>query len=118
MDDVCHCGLPAARRTSWSANNPGRGYMACQNSRWGGCNFFAWTEPRGCKRCLRIIPGLIRRLDDQRVEMENDREATDNEMELKNLELEKKQTQLNKIKKREMVYWLVLLAILVFYCRI
>ncbi|KAL2925405.1 Proteasome-associated ATPase [Bienertia sinuspersici] len=42
----CACGLPIARRTTWTSDNPGRELVACKfyNHETGqrGCNTFEW----------------------------------------------------------------------------
>lgn len=44
----CGCGFPAARRTSWTHENPGRKFVACKffNHETGhrGCNTFEWVD--------------------------------------------------------------------------
>lgn len=53
----CLCGLPCARRTSWTHDNPGRKFLACKfyNPETGqrGCHVFDWVdveEPTGWQR--------------------------------------------------------------------
>ena len=45
---TCGCGLPVARRTSWTHDNPGRKFVACQfsNHETGdrGYNSFDWID--------------------------------------------------------------------------
>ncbi|KAK9690172.1 hypothetical protein RND81_09G109200 [Saponaria officinalis] len=44
----CFCGVPVTYLTSWTRNNPGRGFESCRCSRHGngadGCNYFRWVE--------------------------------------------------------------------------
>ncbi|KAL2895021.1 hypothetical protein RDABS01_010930 [Bienertia sinuspersici] len=47
-DMKCGCGIPVARRTSWTHENPGRKFVACKfyNAETGqrGCNTFEWLD--------------------------------------------------------------------------
>ncbi|KAL2938979.1 Heat shock factor protein 1 [Bienertia sinuspersici] len=47
-DMNCGCGIPVARRTSWTHENPGRKFVACKfyNAETGqrGCNKFEWLD--------------------------------------------------------------------------
>ena len=41
----CHCGLPAADRTSQTPYNPGRPFYTCQAGKeGGGCEMFVWKQ--------------------------------------------------------------------------
>ncbi|KAL2932065.1 DNA topoisomerase 3-alpha [Bienertia sinuspersici] len=44
----CACGLPVARRTSWTSDNLGRKFVACKfynhETRQRGCNTFEWID--------------------------------------------------------------------------
>ncbi|XP_021715799.1 uncharacterized protein LOC110683713 [Chenopodium quinoa] len=44
----CNCGLPLARLTSWTRENPGRKFKACKfwdpNTETRGCKCFEWVD--------------------------------------------------------------------------
>ncbi|XP_010681441.1 uncharacterized protein At4g04775-like [Beta vulgaris subsp. vulgaris] len=44
----CGCGIPVARRTSWTHENPGRKFIACKfynhETEQRGCNTFEWVD--------------------------------------------------------------------------
>ncbi|KAM7501346.1 hypothetical protein LguiB_000250 [Lonicera macranthoides] len=54
----CYCCIPTIVRTSWTDNNPGRRFRACEQ---GVCGYFSWVDPPMCKRSKEIIPGLLRK---------------------------------------------------------
>ena len=46
--DLCFCGVPCAKRVSWTRENPGRRFIACKNydpnSKWRRCKKFKWID--------------------------------------------------------------------------
>ncbi|GER39719.1 GRF zinc finger containing protein, partial [Striga asiatica] len=63
MDDFCHCGKSAVKKTSWTDMNPGRRYSTCKNFlEVGGCTYRCWIDPPICARARQIIPGLVKRV--------------------------------------------------------
>ncbi|KAL7120200.1 hypothetical protein ACP275_02G108700 [Erythranthe tilingii] len=57
-------------KTSWTELNPGRRYETCQKYRKiGGCNYFIWVDPPMCERSCQIIPGLLRRINNNEKEL-------------------------------------------------
>ncbi|XP_021762064.1 uncharacterized protein LOC110726848 [Chenopodium quinoa] len=44
----CNCGLPLAKLTSWTRENPGRKFLACKfydpNTETRGCKCFEWVD--------------------------------------------------------------------------
>ncbi|CAH9069248.1 unnamed protein product [Cuscuta europaea] len=76
----CHCGHELKLLTTWSSENPGRGFFQCPNyERHGGCNFMEWFDPPMCQRAKRIIPELLKRINRQ------DEEIRSLEMKLKTI---------------------------------
>ncbi|KAI3470125.1 hypothetical protein Pfo_026788 [Paulownia fortunei] len=61
MEEICHCGRNAAKKTSWTDFNPRRRYVACEKF-WkvGGCAYFDWIDPLMCTRARQIIPELLK----------------------------------------------------------
>ncbi|KAL4562713.1 hypothetical protein LXL04_026743 [Taraxacum kok-saghyz] len=57
-----YCGRVAIVRTSWTDTNPGRRFRCCtkQVSR---CAFFSWIDPPMRARSAKIIPGLLRNIN-------------------------------------------------------
>ncbi|XP_012839459.1 PREDICTED: uncharacterized protein LOC105959844 [Erythranthe guttata] len=91
----CYCSRRTTMKTSWTELNPGRRYETCQKYREiGGCNYFAWVDPPMCERSRQIIPGLLRRINN-------------NEKELKKIE-----EQLSKKGSREKWLWMALVVAL------
>ncbi|KAI3701432.1 hypothetical protein L6452_26498 [Arctium lappa] len=56
---VCHCGLFATIRTSWTTKNPGRRFYGCPR-KVSRCDFFSWYDQQLCNRSVEVIPGLLR----------------------------------------------------------
>ena len=44
----CRCGVPFARRVSWTKENPGRRFKSCvfydPDTNWRGCKKFEWVD--------------------------------------------------------------------------
>nr|GMD37749.1 zinc finger, GRF-type [Ipomoea batatas] len=72
----CECGRQLVIRTSWTDRNPGRRFWHCSESAVSsvfgmkGCGFFDWADPPMCPRAISIIPGLLRRINRDREEIE------------------------------------------------
>lgn len=87
---ICHCGKQLNLKTAWTNDNPGRRYWECgpkkvssvycliffkKNYAWTslisfvqgmnvvGCGFIRWFDPPMCARAMKIIPGLLRRIN-------------------------------------------------------
>lgn len=45
---MCRCGIPVARKQSWTSRNPGRHFVACKfynpATRSSGCEILAWVD--------------------------------------------------------------------------
>ncbi|KAH7843116.1 hypothetical protein Vadar_012791 [Vaccinium darrowii] len=59
------CGTQKLIQTSWTDRNLGRRFISCPKN---GCDEFAWLDPPMCRRSVRIIPGLLKKVN--RLEME------------------------------------------------
>ncbi|KAK9726394.1 hypothetical protein RND81_05G212100 [Saponaria officinalis] len=63
----CFCGVPVTYLTSWTRNNPGRGFETCRWSRNGnvadGCNFFRWVDKPQTDWQKEVINDLITERD-------------------------------------------------------
>ncbi|KAL8551141.1 hypothetical protein ACS0TY_000284 [Phlomoides rotata] len=69
---TCRCKNEAIVVTSWKNGNCGRRFHGCQlYPNDGYCNFFKWIDPPMCDRAVEIIPGLLRRMNEQRAEIRN-----------------------------------------------
>ncbi|KAK9733418.1 hypothetical protein RND81_04G067100 [Saponaria officinalis] len=59
----CFCGIPVTYLTSWTQNNPGRGFESCRCSRHGngadGCNYFRWVDKAQTDWQKEVINNLI-----------------------------------------------------------
>ncbi|KAL6513934.1 hypothetical protein OROHE_019390 [Orobanche hederae] len=76
---TCFCGRVPVIVPSWKEKNVGRRFLGC--SRYpdaGYCNFFQWFDPPMCDRSLQIIPGLLRKLDEQNLKMTTLETVVDN----------------------------------------
>ncbi|KAK4415907.1 hypothetical protein Salat_2698100 [Sesamum alatum] len=66
---ICKCGQDLVVRTSWTNSNHGcrsevvRGmwYVVVENY----CGVFEWIDPPMCRRSKDVIPGLLKRLNNQ-----------------------------------------------------
>ncbi|KAL8528836.1 hypothetical protein ACS0TY_006333 [Phlomoides rotata] len=78
----CYCQREAVFATSCKDGNVGQRFYGCQkysinflcflsNSNDGYCKFFCWIDQPLCKRAKQIIPGLLKRLNEQREEIRN-----------------------------------------------
>ncbi|KAL8474227.1 hypothetical protein ACS0TY_030885 [Phlomoides rotata] len=68
----CYCQREAAVATSWKNGNVGRRFYGCQKyPNDGYCKFFRWIDDPLCERAKQIIPGLLKRLNEQREEIRN-----------------------------------------------
>ncbi|KAH7847377.1 hypothetical protein Vadar_025398 [Vaccinium darrowii] len=69
MDEgVCIlCGKVRVVQTSWTDTNPGRRFVSCSHECRAG---FKWVDPPMCHRSTQIIPGLLRRINRMRREVE------------------------------------------------
>ncbi|KAL6588035.1 hypothetical protein OROMI_001013 [Orobanche minor] len=58
--------------SSWKDNNVGRRFLGCPiYPNRGYCKFLEWIDPPLCERATQIILGLLKRLNEQRVEKKN-----------------------------------------------
>ncbi|KAI7749608.1 hypothetical protein M8C21_030121 [Ambrosia artemisiifolia] len=57
--EMCHFGLEAIGKTSWTNENPGRQFYTCPLEN-NVCQYFNWLDPPMCQRSNMIIPGLLR----------------------------------------------------------
>ncbi|XP_021734054.1 uncharacterized protein LOC110700763 [Chenopodium quinoa] len=59
----CNCGIPMARLTSWTRENPGRKFLACKfydpNTETRGCRSFEWVDEDGSDWKKEMINQLI-----------------------------------------------------------
>ena len=48
IPEKCGCGVPFARRVSWTKENPGRRFKSCvfydPDTNWRGCKKFKWVD--------------------------------------------------------------------------
>ena len=44
----CYCGIPVAKRQSWTSSNPGRRFVLCKfanpHTEFKGCKFWHWVD--------------------------------------------------------------------------
>ncbi|KAL4311510.1 hypothetical protein GQ457_01G005740 [Hibiscus cannabinus] len=59
---LCYCGVPAALRTSWTKDNPGRRFFGCPNfqKKIRNCRFFKWFDAEIPDRSKVVIVGLLK----------------------------------------------------------
>ncbi|XP_021856971.2 uncharacterized protein [Spinacia oleracea] len=59
----CYCGLPVARLTSWTRDNPGRKFIACQRydpvTETRGCKKFEWLDEEDCVDWQRNVTNAL-----------------------------------------------------------
>ena len=73
---VCYCGEPAAMKTSWSDENPGRRFFGCPRYRRfsnGHCRFFLWFDAPLTGRSKAVIVGLLRKVKKDEVAKRKER---------------------------------------------
>ncbi|KAL8466997.1 hypothetical protein ACS0TY_035902 [Phlomoides rotata] len=69
---TCYCHRVAVTVTSWKEDNVGRRFLGCERyPNKGYCKFFKWIDEQLCERAKQIIPGLLKRLNEQRDEKRN-----------------------------------------------
>nr|POE73968.1 hypothetical protein CFP56_56653 [Quercus suber] len=60
----CHCGKRAPVKTSWTGENIGRRFWACE--KYGvndTCVYFVWLDPPTCARGRELLPLLREKVD-------------------------------------------------------
>ncbi|XP_075668549.1 uncharacterized protein LOC142638397 [Castanea sativa] len=60
----CHCGKIAPVKTSWTGENIGRRFWACE--KYGvddTCGYFVWLDPPPCARGRELLPLLREKID-------------------------------------------------------
>nr|POE73976.1 hypothetical protein CFP56_56661 [Quercus suber] len=60
----CHCGKRAPVKTSWTGENIGRRFWACE--KYGvddTCGYFVWLDPPLCARGRELLPLLREKID-------------------------------------------------------
>ncbi|KAI7732240.1 hypothetical protein M8C21_011449, partial [Ambrosia artemisiifolia] len=79
-DELCRCGAPTCYRISRTRENPGRRFLCCVsssstnhnryciNEQKGKCGWIKWADNLDCPRCERLIPALVRSLNDKEEE--------------------------------------------------
>ncbi|KAL8506399.1 hypothetical protein ACS0TY_017327 [Phlomoides rotata] len=68
----CYCSIEAATVTSWKNANVGRRFLGCAKYPHSGyCRFFQRIEPLMCDRAKEVIPSLLKKINDQRIEIVN-----------------------------------------------
>ncbi|KAL8484911.1 hypothetical protein ACS0TY_027275 [Phlomoides rotata] len=67
---TCYCHRVAVTVTSWKEDNVGRRFLGCERIR-DTANFEIWIDKQLCERAKQIIPGLLKRLNEQRDEKRN-----------------------------------------------
>ncbi|KAL8547073.1 hypothetical protein ACS0TY_006701 [Phlomoides rotata] len=69
---TCYCGLFPVTVTSWKNENVGRRFLGCKRYPMDGyCTFFKWVDTPLCDRAKQIIPGLLRRINEQKATIQN-----------------------------------------------
>nr|GMC84882.1 zinc finger, GRF-type [Ipomoea batatas] len=66
----CQCGNQLVIQTSWTNRNPGRRFWKCYESGRNRCGFFEWADPPMCERSTSIIPGLLKRINKDKEEIQ------------------------------------------------
>lgn len=74
VPSICGCGVPVARRQSWTSRNPGRKFVNCKfsNPRTGsqGCGLFMWVDAPQIEWQRVIINQLLleKKLSDRQID--------------------------------------------------
>ncbi|KAK9683979.1 hypothetical protein RND81_10G178800 [Saponaria officinalis] len=106
----CHCGFPAAMKTSWTVHNSGRRFFTCKlydpDLGMPGCNFFKW-----------VILELLnenKRLKDE-LKQRKEQESDDQKLEKKIVELGVELEKIRKEKKNNFIICLVFVVIFLLF---
>ncbi|KAL8468202.1 hypothetical protein ACS0TY_031437 [Phlomoides rotata] len=68
----CYCSIEAAIVTSWKEANVGRRFRGCAKyPNDGYCRFFQCVDTPMCDRSKEIIPSLLKKINDQRIQIAN-----------------------------------------------
>ncbi|KAL8488121.1 hypothetical protein ACS0TY_024416 [Phlomoides rotata] len=66
----CYCKREAIVVTSWKEGNVGRRFFGCAAyPNIGYCKKFRWIDEPLCDRAREIIPGLLKRMNEQKAEI-------------------------------------------------
>ncbi|KAF5784436.1 putative transcription factor GRF family [Helianthus annuus] len=87
----CSCGRTATIRTSWTDDNPGRRFYSCL-FKPSNYPFIGWVDPLMCLRSIRIIPGLLRKINNLQAKLF---------------------VREQEIRKKKRVIWLLILALVI-----
>ncbi|XP_074303774.1 uncharacterized protein LOC141638266 [Silene latifolia] len=97
----CWCGIPAAVKTSWTFQNPGRKFIACKfynpETDMRGCRFFNWIDEDMTYWQRSVINDLLKEQKSLKNELKKQNKEVDDAKKLTfELEMLKKETKRNK----------------------
>ncbi|KAK4422769.1 hypothetical protein Salat_1859400 [Sesamum alatum] len=106
---ICKCGHDLVVRTSWTNSNPGRRFQSCSGDAGNQYGVFEWIDPPRCRRSIDVIPGLLKRLNNQ------EKQLKDNGQKLHGLEAREDDIMVYRL--CEIVACVIILVLLILYLR-
>ncbi|KAK9740675.1 hypothetical protein RND81_03G053100 [Saponaria officinalis] len=117
----CHCGFPAAMKTSWTVHSPGRRFLTCKlydtDLGMPGCNFFKWVDEDMSNWQKKVILELLnenKRLKDE-LKQRKEQESDDQKLEKKIVELGVELENIKTEKKKNFIICLVFVVIFLLF---